>query len=181
MQVYFIDNDDYFQHHAVTDLEIRETPDDNDERVIFFTRGVMETVKKLRWEPAVIHCSGWVTALAPLYLKKAYNEDPTVGKAKVVYSIFNDPFDGTLDQRFREKLTLDGFDAEATATLGDAPADWLTLNRLAIDYADGVVAASEDVPAELLEYARLKGKKVLEFQPDADKDATAVVEFYNSL
>lgn len=99
MQVYFIDNDDYFQHHAVTDLEIRETPDDNDERVIFFTRGVMETVKKLRWEPAVIHCSGWVTALAPLYLKKAYNEDPTVGKAKVVYSIFNDPFDGTLDQR----------------------------------------------------------------------------------
>lgn len=181
MQVYFIDNDDYFQHHAVTNLEIRETPDDNDERVIFFTRGVMETVKKLRWEPAVIHCSGWVTALAPLYLKKAYNEDPTVGKAKVVYSIFNDPFDGTLDQRFREKLTLDGFDAEATATLGDAPADWLTLNRLAIDYADGVVAASEDVPAELLEYARLKGKKVLEFQPDADKDATAVVEFYNSL
>ena len=70
MQVYFIDNDEYFQHHAVKDLEIRETPEENDERLIFFVRGVMETVKKLRWEPAVMHCSGWVTSLSPMYIKK---------------------------------------------------------------------------------------------------------------
>ncbi len=181
MQVYFIDNDDYFQHHAVTDLEIRETPEDNDERVIFFTRGVMETVKKLRWEPAVIHCSGWVTALSPLYLKQVYNEDPTVGKAKVVFSIFDDSFEGELAPRFREKLHLDGLSPEATSLLGDAPVDWMTINKLAIEYSDGVIAATENVPVELLEYARSKGKPVLEFQPDADKDAKAVVEFYNSL
>lgn len=181
MQVYFIDNDDYFQHHGVTDLEIRETPDDNDERVIFFTRGVMETVKKLRWEPAVIHCSGWITALSPMYLKKIYKDDPTVGKASVIYSIFDDAFEGTLDARFREKLHLDELLEEDTATLGDAPVDWMTLNKLAIDYADGVIAGTENVPAELLDYAREKGKKVLEFVADVDKDASAVIDFYHSL
>ena len=71
MQVYFIDNDDYFQHHAVKDIEIRQTPEDNDERIMFYVRGVIETVKKLRWEPAVIQNVGWITALAPLYLKKS--------------------------------------------------------------------------------------------------------------
>lgn len=181
MQVYFIDNDDYFQHHAVTDLEIRQTPADNDERVIFFTRGVMETVKKLRWEPAVIHCSGWVTALSPMYLRNVYADDPTVGNAKIVYSIFDDVFDGVLAERFREKLAVDGLSDEVTATLGKEPVDWMTINKLAIDFADGVVAASENVPAELLEYARKKGKKVLEYVPDLDKDASAMVEFYNSL
>ena len=100
MQVYFIDNEDFFQHHAVSDLEIKVTPEDNDERMMFFVRGVMETVKKLRWEPFVVHCSGWVTALAPMYMKKLYADDPTIGPAKIVYSIFDDSFEGTLDPRW---------------------------------------------------------------------------------
>lgn len=180
MQVYFIDNDDYFRHHAVSDLEIRETPEENDERLIFFVRGVMETAKKLRWEPARIHCSGWVTALAPLYLKKAYADDPTIGRAKVVFSLFNDAFDGTLDPRFQEKLRMDGFSEEETAVLGTAPVDWLALNKLAIDYADGVVVASEDVPAELLEYAKASGKPMLESWAD-EVEGAPMVEFYNTL
>lgn len=181
MQVYFIDNDEYFQHHAVTDLEIRETPADNDERVIFFTRGVMETVKKLRWEPTVIHCSGWITVLSPLYLRRAYADDPTVGSAKVVYSIFDDAFEGGLNPRFRQKLGLDGFTDEDTDILGDEPVDWVTMNKLAIKYSDGVVAGTENVPAELLDYARSLGKAVLEFHPDLDKDAAPIVEFYQNL
>lgn len=180
MQVYFIDNDDYFRHHGVSDLEIRETPEENDERLIFFVRGVMETAKKLRWEPARIHCSGWVTALAPLYLKKAYADDPTIGRAKVVFSIFNDAFDGPLDARFQEKLRMDGFSEEEIATLGSAPVDWITLNKLAIDYADGLVISSEDVPAELVEYAKASGKPVLESWSD-DVEGEPMVEFYNAL
>ena len=180
MQVYFIDSDDYFQHHAVTDLEIRETPEDNDERIMFFTRGVMETVKKLRWEPAMIHCSGWVTALAPLYLKKAYADDPTVGGAPVVYTLFDDTFDGTLDPRFKEKLKMDGFTDEDLKSLGDTPVDATVLNKLAIDHADGVMQASPEVPAELVEYAKSIGKPFLPYQGE-EIDAAPVVEFYDSL
>ena len=180
MQVYFIDSDDYFQHHAVTDLEIRETPEDNDERIMFFTRGVMETVKKLRWEPAVIHRSGWVTALAPLYLKKAYADDPTIGGSPVVYSLFDDTFEGTLDPRFKEKLLMDGFSPDDLKSLGDGPVNAMSLNKLAIDHADGVIQASENIPAELVEYAKSLGKPFLPYQGE-EIDGAPVVEFYDSI
>lgn len=180
MQVYFIDSDDYFQHHAVSDLEIRETPADNDERIMFFTRGVMETVKKLRWEPAVIHCSGWVTSLAPLYLRKAYADDPTLGGSTVIYSIFDDSFDGTLDPRFIEKLKRDGFSDEDLQALGNGEVDCIALNKLAIDHADGIIQGSPDIPEELLEYARAKGKPVLPYSGE-EIDGAAIVEFYNSV
>ncbi len=180
MQVYFIDNDDYFRHHAVRDLEIRETPEENDERLIFFSRGVMETAKKLRWEPAFVHCSGWVTALAPLYMKRTYANDPTFGRAKVVFSIFNDAFEGPLDARLQEKLRMDGFSDKDIATLGTEPAGWMALNKVAIDYADGLVIAADDVPAELVEYAKASGKPVIESWSD-EVEGAPMVEFYNSL
>lgn len=180
MQVYFIDNDDYFQHHMVTDLEIKVTPEDNDERIMFYVRGVVETVKKLRWVPSIVHCSGWVSALAPLYLKCAYNEDPTFSNAKIVYSIFDETFEGTLDPRFAEKLKLDGFTAEQIKTLGEAPVDYKTLNRLAIDYADGIVQASAKIDPELKKYAKASGKPFLEY-PGEDNYADSYAEFYKSL
>lgn len=182
MQVYFIDSDDYFQHHAVNDIEIREVPADNDERLMFFTRGVIETAKKLRWEPAIIHCSGWISALSPIYLKRTYADDPTVGNCPVVCSLFDDKFPGTLNPRFAEKLALDGFTPEDLKPLGEDPVDWLALNKLAIAYSDGIIQASKEVPQELLDYARELGKPVLEYQGEAaDLDAAPYVEFYNSL
>jgi starch synthase len=180
MQVYFIDNDDYFQHHAVTDLEIRETPEDNDERMMFFVRGVMETVKKLRWEPIVVHCSGWVTSLAPIYMKKLYADDPTIGQSKIVCSLFDDTFDGTLDPRFVEKLKQEGFTDEDLQPFGDAPIDCVTLNKLAIRYSDGVIQSSKDVPQELVDYAASLGKPFLPYGGE-EIDAKAIVDFYASL
>ena len=182
MQVYFIDSDDYFQHHAVSDLEIREVPRDNDERIMFFTRGVMETVKKLRWEPAIVHCSGWVSTLAPLYLKKAYADDPTIGNCPVVYSIYDDSFEGTLDPRFREKLLMDGFSKTDLKPLGDKPVDAIALNKLAILHADGIIQGSENIPQELIDYAASLGKPFLPYQGEAaDFDAAPTVAFYQSL
>lgn len=178
MQVYFIDNEDYFQHHAVSDLEIRETPEENDERLIFFVRGVMETVKKLRWVPAVIHCSGWITALAPLYIKKMYADDPTVGKVKVVTSLFSDGFPGTLDPRFVEKLRMEGFTDADLEPLGQAPVDCPTLEKLAIRYSDGVIETA--VNPDLTAYAESLGKPVIRID-SADLDAAPVVDFYSSL
>src|SRR5450759_2627719 len=105
-RVYFIDNEDYFQRkHVLKDSKGNEFAD-NDERAIFYARGVLETVVKLRWAPDLIHCSGWLTSLVPLYIKKAYNDNPLFVKSKVIYSIFHDDFKKSLDVNFRNKLKM---------------------------------------------------------------------------
>ena len=180
MQVYFIDNDDYFQRHNVTDIETRLFPEDNDERIMFYIRGVIETVKKLKWSAAIIQNTGWITALAPLYLKKQYHDDPAFSQSKIVYTLFNDKFEGTLDPRFVEKLKMSGFDEESLKPLLDAPVDYIALNKLGIDHADAIAVASESVEPELIEYARQSGKPFLEY-PGAENRDTAFADFYASL
>lgn len=180
MQVYFIDNDDFFQHHLVSDLEIRTNPDDNDERSIFFVRGVIETVKKLRWNPAVVHCSGWISALAPLYLKRHYQEDPSFRAVKIVYALYDDEFEQALDPRMIEKLKMDEFTDDDLKDILDAPIDHKAMSRLAMDYADGIVIASENVNPELIEYARSTGKPLLEY-PGEENSIQAYADFYNTV
>ncbi len=184
MQVYFIDSDDYFTTTPGTkELETQSTPEDNDERTIFFVRGVMETVKKLRWIPEIIHCSGWITALAPMYLKRVYNEDPSYREAKVVYSLHPEGFEGTLDARFQEKLLMEDVTKRDIKTLGTAPVDVLTLNKLALQYADALVQASADVPEELMEAARATGKPLFEYIEGEEEPARMqrLADFYASL
>ena len=90
--------------------------EDNNERTIFFARGVLETVKKLRWTPDVIHCHGWMTALVPLYIKKAYHDDPFFRNSKIVYSVYNDDFKSTFKEGYDTILRLDGVeDSDLTA------------------------------------------------------------------
>ncbi len=180
MQVYFIDNDDYFQRHSTDGLEIHTSTEDNDERSMFFVRGVVETVKKLRWDPAVVHCSGWVTALAPMYLKRMYQDDPSFHSTKIVYALHEDNFEGTFDPRFAQKLLMDQFTAEDIKLLGASPVDYNTLNKLAMQYADGIVQASANVAPELREFALASGKPFLDF-PGEEDYAQAYGDFYNSL
>lgn len=181
MQVYFIDNDDYFMRSGAKALETETMKEDNDERMMFFVRGVTETVRKLRWDPAVIHCTGWITALAPMYVKHAAADDPSLAKAKVVYALRSEKFDGPLDARFTEKLRMAGFSDAELKALGDGPVDWVALNKLAIDHADAVVQSSDDIPAELIEYARQSGKPFLPYIGDIEETAKAYAEFYASL
>ncbi|MCH5245649.1 MAG: glycogen/starch synthase [Muribaculaceae bacterium] len=181
MQVYFIDNEDYFMRPPVKDLEIDLSPEDNDERIIFYARGVIETVKKLRWEPAIVHCSGWVSALAPCYLKLIYNEDPSFRNSRVVYSLYGGGFDGTLDDRFIEKLRHDGLTDEQLSVLGGDKVDITALNKLAITYADAIVVAAPDADQALVEFAKAAGKPVLEYQDDIAASPDRYAEFYNSL
>ena len=103
MQVYFIDNEEYFQRKFFMGDREEEFFSDNDERAIFFCRGVIETVKKLGWAPDVIHCHGWMTALLPFFIKTVYKDDPLFENSKIVYSVYNDQFDAKLDARFSEK------------------------------------------------------------------------------
>ena len=112
MQVYFIDNEDYFQRKAVLTNDKGVEFPDNDERAIFFARGVLETVIKLRWVPDIIHCNGWLTSLVPLYIKKYYKDDPLFRNAKVVYSVYNDKFANPLANDFKDKLLFEGVTPE---------------------------------------------------------------------
>ncbi len=184
MQVYFIDNDDYFHFSPDKRLETESSPEDNDERQMFFVKGVIETVKKLRWEPALIFCTGWISALAPLYLKRMYQDDPSFANAKIVFNLRPEAFDGTLDERFVEKLKLNQLSDEDFATISKAPVDFIALNKLAIDYSDAIVQTSTDVPSELIDYAVNSGKPF--FRLDASPEnigqlSAEIVEFSKTL
>lgn len=179
MQVYFIDNDDYFQNRLQTADENGVEYDDNDSRTIFYARGVLETVKKLRWTPDVIHCHGWMTALAALYIKKAYKDEPSFRDSKVVFSLYEDDFKGKFNNDFANKLLLKGINKKDVATLQD-PVDYTALCKLAVDYADGVIQNSEHVNQEVMDYARQSGKLVLDYQ-SPDTYADACNDFYDKV
>ncbi len=117
IQVYFIDNDDYFSRKAMLQNAAGKWFEDNDERAIFFARGVLETVRKLRWEPSVVHCHGWFAAVAPLYLRHVFDDDPLFANLKVVVSLYDDGFEGELDSGFADKLKGEGVPQEALAGL----------------------------------------------------------------
>jgi starch synthase len=166
MQIYFIDNEDFFQRkHLLHDADGVEFPD-NDERCIFYVRGVMETVKKLRWAPDLIHCHGWMTALAPLYIKKHYKGDPCFKHSKIVYSIYNDDFLKPFSEHFARKVKIDGVTHNDLKVI-EKKADFETLGKLAVDFSDGVIQGSAQIHPVVKKYAK-EEKKVpfLEYQSE---------------
>ena len=180
MQVYFIDSDEFFTRTSGGALETVTDSANNDERAIFFVRGTLETVKKLRWNADVIQCTGWMSALTPMYLKTMFADDPAFRSAKVVYALFNDDFVGELNPQIIEKLVHQGFSADDLKVLidGDGKVDYVKLNKLAIDYADAICQATEQVNPEVLEYAKASGKPFLPYPGD---DYLAYDTFYKSL
>ena len=180
VQIYFIDNDDYFSRKAMlTDDEGSYFPD-NDERAIFFARGVLETVKKLRWTPTVVHCHGWFTAVVPVYLKRVFADDPIFRDVKVVVSLYGDAFPGELNPEFGAKIAGERVKDKNLAIL-DTPS-YENLCRFVMDYADGVVAASPDVDPKVLDMARASGKPMLEYQsPEAEDFFDNYNRFYEAI
>lgn len=166
MQIYFIDNDDYFQNRLFSSDNTGKEYDDNDERSIFFGRGVLETVKKLRWTPDIIHCHGWLTSLIPLYVKTAYKEEPSFRDSKVVYSLYDDKFSSNFSPEFFSRLQFK--DMTAADLRGfKTPVDYNELTKLAISYSDGVIQNAETVEQTALDFAQSINKPILEYNsPD---------------
>lgn len=162
MQVYFIDNEDFFQRKYTIADENGVEFDDNDERSIFFVRGVLETVKKLRWIPDMIHCHGWMSALTPLYIKKAYADDPFYSNTKVVYSVYDNDFKAPFNDSFAQKLMLNGVEQNDLKSI-EGEKTFAALNKLAIDFSDGVIQGSETINPEILDY--IKSKNEIPFLP----------------
>ena len=180
VQIYFIDNDDYFSRKAVLTDGADNYFQDNDERAIFFARGVLETVKKLRWTPTVVHCHGWFTAVIPVYLKRIFADDPIFRDVKIVVSLCDDAFPGELDPAFAQKIAGEGVEDKNLEILS-APS-YENLCRFVMEYADGVVAASPDVDPKVLDMARASGKPMLEYQsPEAEDFFDNYNRFYEAI
>lgn len=161
MQVYFIDNEEYFKRKETVSDKDGKFFADNDERAMFFCRGVLETVKKLGWAPDIIHCHGWMASFLPAYLKKFYSDDPTFAKSKIIFSVYNEPFEGSLGDALASKLEFDGFDKDMIDLYSEP--NIINLNRAAINNADAVIKGSEDLHADLENIIKEAKLPTLEF------------------
>ena len=152
---------------------------DNDERSIFFVRGALETIKKLRWIPDIIHCHGTFTALGMLYLKKYYNEDPCLKKAKLVFSLYDEAEPVEMPERLFDTLKYDKIKPAAVSCM-QSKVDYTALSRLAIHYTHGIVQGSAELRPELLEYIQERGTHFLPY-PGKEFDAEVYNEFYKKI
>jgi len=166
MQVYFLDNEEYFQRKHVFADGGNKFYEDNDERTIFFCKGALETVKKLGWSPDLVHCHGWMSALVPAYMKTIYKDDPTFKNSKVVYSVYDDGFTSSLNPDFATKAMMNGMNAENTEMY--TAATNTALNLGAISYSDAIVYASENISEEVLKFVKKGNKPTLEFNLTSD-------------
>ena len=164
MQVYFIDNEEFFKRKRTYTDEDEKFFKDNDERAIFFCRGVVETVKKLGWTPDIVHCHGWMTGFLPLYLKKMYADDPHFSSAKIIYTPYADEFSGNLDTKLMDKLNFDNITNEDVDFLKTPNA--LNLNKTGAQWADAISIGSETINSELISYIKDSGKPVLDYQTE---------------
>lgn len=182
LQVYFLDNDEFFRRKQMFKDKENNVFSDNAERMVFFCKGVMETVRKFGWPPDIIHCHGWMTSLIPLYLKKAYKDDPIFRNAKLLYSIYESPFDKNLEDRFLEKASINNLhEDDLKAYMNDGRLD---LHHGALTYADGSILGSPDLKEdeELMAYLNSLDQPVYIPESDElDEIMDGYIEFYKEL
>jgi starch synthase len=166
MQVYFIDNDEYFKRKALYTDEDGNLFPDNDERAIFFAKGVVETVKKLNWSPDIIHVHGWMASLLPLYLREYYKNDPLFTDSKIVTSVYNNGFKGTIGVNLIEKIKFDSISEDKLNVLSKC--EYTDLLKIALKYSDAVIKGSEKINDELENYIQNNDLPVLEFKTPED-------------
>jgi len=177
MQVYFIDNEDYFQRKSTYRDANGEFFADNDERGIFFARGVLETVKKLRWKPTLVHCHGWLSHLLPLFLKKAYHDDPLFTNVRVVVSLYNDLTTESFNEKMRSKIIMPGIKAKDMDFLEEP--DAVNLAKTAVQYAHGVILAHPGVDSSIAKYAGSLNIPVMPYIDPQDPKSNYIKEYNN--
>ena len=178
IQVYFIDNEEYFKRKATLRDRDNKLFEDNDERAIFFAKGVFETIKRLNWPPDIIHIHGWMAALLPLYLKNIYKDEPIFQNSKIVTSLYGNEFDKTLNKDMMNKILFDEIDNSYISELSKPTYE--NLMKVAIDSSDAVIKGSENISSGINEYLKKYKKPILDFQP-IDSFAEPYMDFYNNL
>ena len=178
IQVYFIDNEEFFKRKRVFTDEDNKFSKDNDERSIFFCRGVVETVKKLGWKPDIVHCHGWMTSLLPLYLKNMYKDDPHFNNAKTMYTVYDDGNNEKLPKNFMDKLAFDNIPTEDIVNKENPSID--SLNYLGVQWSDIIGIGSKTINPELESYIVDSGKPILGLQ-DEECLVEAHQDFYDKV
>ncbi len=181
MQVYFIDNQDFFQRKAIFHDTKKKFFKDNEDRMVFFCRGVLETVKKLGWSPDVIHCHGWMTSLIPFFVKTSYKEEPMFRNSRVVYSSYLQDMDQSFSTNFTKKLKMDGVTAEDMKLYKDTSMEGIHL--AAMKLSDGIVRGCETKSTAIDNYLKKAGKPMMSFQPfdESGSFINACNEFYDEV
>jgi starch synthase len=177
IQVYFIDNDEYFKRKSTFADAEGNLFQDNDQRAIFFAKGVVETVKKLNWTPDIIHVHGWMASLLPLYLRKFYADEPLFADSKIVTSVYGNGFEGELDNDMIKKIAFDGISEEDIAVL--AKPNYNNLLKVAVDFSDAVILAAEEIPQDLQNHISNLQKPVLQYV-SLQEFEEAYANFYNT-
>ncbi|WP_185873634.1 glycogen/starch synthase [Blattabacterium cuenoti] len=175
LQVYFIDNEEYFKRKAIYEDKNGNFFNDNDERTLFFTKGVLETVKKLNWKPDIIHLYGWISSFIPLYIKKFYQNDPIYKNLKIVVSIYNKPFKGKLNKNIIQKIKLDGILSKKLDILENT--NYFNLIKLCMYFSDAIIKGDSIFPQEIEDYINKNKFLVLKYCP-LDKIETVYKQFY---
>ena len=177
MQVYFIDNEDYFKRKSTFADENGKLHDDNDERAIFFAKGVIETVRKLNWSPDIIHVHGWMASLFPLYLKTYYKDEPVFENSKIVTSVYDKSFDESLNKKLVDKILFDEINEELIKGLKDP--SYNNLMKNAIDFSDAIILGSQKIPTDVQDHLNSSKKPVLNYQTRETFSET-YTEFYKN-
>ena len=180
LQVYFLENEDFFKRKQIFHDEDETWFDDNGLRTIFFCKGALETVKKFGWAPDVVHCSGWMSSLVPAYIKTAYKREPVFGNSKIVFTIGENTFEEKLSSDFIKKALINANikekDLDNAKELDNA-----ALFRVGATYADAITFGSDMVEQKLIdEFSKAKGKKIVGFK-GLDTDLSEYIDLYNSL
>jgi len=178
MQIYFIDNEDFFQRKFMFHDKNNKFFKDNDERTIFYSRGVIETVKKLGWSPDIVHCHGWITSVVPLYIKKAYKDNPLFSETKVIFSIYEDDFQDAMNKDFANKIKLEGISSKDLKHYKNP--NYVSLMKAAIDFSDAVIIGSPKINTEVYRYLKESEKPYLEYQT-MENYIDAYSDFYDEI
>ncbi len=179
LQVYFLDNEDYFKRKFLFEDENGKPFPDNGERGVFFAKGALEIVKKFGWVPDIIHCHGWMSALVPFYLKTVYKDEPLFREAKIVFSAYETPaYAAEFADDYKAKVAIDELtEADLDVFMNDGR---FCLLKGAVEYADAVIDSGANFPEEVAERLKQSGKPVLEFT-DVEEGFDKIVSFYESL
>lgn len=178
MQVYFLDNEEFFKRKFVFEDADGKAFEDNQERTVFFCKGVLETVKKFGWAPDIIHCHGPMTALVPLFKNKVYHNDPIFEETKVIYSVYDNDLDASFDKRFLDIAAINDLESEDVAPYGSE--ENITLNLGGIHYSDAIVKGSTSLSEDVLKSIEAKEALVLEHGP-VEEQLENIVSFYKEL
>ncbi len=177
IQVYFLDNDEFFKRKQVFEDENGKAFEDNQDRMVFFCKGALETVKKFGWPPDIVHCHGWMTSLIPFYLKSVYKNDPVFKNTKTIFSVYEENFEKTFTTEFLKKASINNLKPENLDAFKNGTG--IALQKGGIQYADAIIQGSLELSPNLNAAVLASDKPFI--KTEMEKYLPSYIEFYKTL